>query len=233
MNKIEQKVYDKYKREIVRIIKSKYKKKAYAEAKLKKIYLESGLDIRKEIKKIANQLYKTYIPAIEDEINIRLSEFENSDRFKQALKAENELNKRKLSCKSLKKYQEFEIHIGNTFLNYLHEEVNRNSDTEITKEEIKYILLSIFYKIIEYMKNGFRIKIGTTLKLWLTQRDVRVNLPDVDTRILEDRLIPKCELCSAFDYKLFQEINKDNEAIKNYYKAKTDRYLTLLQNKKK
>lgn len=227
--KAEQKVYNKYKREISKIIRAKYKRKAHEEAKIKKIYFKSGENVRKKIDEISQELYKTYLPIIEEEIDIRLNEFLNSEKFKKAVKAENDLIKKKLNYKSLKKYQEFEININNTFLKNLYQEVNNCDDIEITEEEIKYILLSIFYKIIDYIKDGYVVKIGTVFKIWLDKRDVRVNLPDVRTRILEDRLIPKIELCKTFGYKLFHSINIDNKAIMNYYKAKMDRFLMLLK----
>ena len=107
-----------------------------------------------------------------------------------------------------------------------------NSDTkepEISREEVKYILLSILYKIIDYLKEGYKIKIGTMMSIWLDQRDIRINLPEVKERILSDRLIPKIALGSAFSYKLFQAINEDNVAIINYYQAKMERFLMLIK----
>lgn len=86
-----------------------------SEAKLKKIYLQNDVDVRKEINNIANQIYTTYLPLIEEEINIKSVEFLNSEGFKKSVSAELELNKKKLSCKALKKFQEFEIHIPNNF----------------------------------------------------------------------------------------------------------------------
>ena len=93
----------------------------------------------------------------------------------------------------------------------LYQEVNSDkSECELSKEEIKYILLCLLYKVIDYLKEGYKIKFGTIFKIWLEKRDIRVNLPNVRNRIIEDRLIPKIELCRSFGYNLFQEINKDN-----------------------
>lgn len=115
----------------------------------------------------------------------------------------------------------------------MYEEINSDGQSEMSKEEIKYILLSILYTIISYMQNEYIVKISTIFKMFLTKRDLRINLPNIHNRILEDRTIPKLELCNVFDHKLFQEINKNNEAIQNYYKAKSDRLLTLLKGRHK
>lgn len=227
MDKIEEKVCNKYRNKVSKIIKKRYSKKAKEEARSKKIYLESGGDMRKKISELAKQIYKTYSPIIETEIEEKVTSFINSDKFKLAVEAEKSI--KKLNYKSLKKYQEFKISVGNGFIDRLYEEVNADSEIIISKEEIKYILLSTIYTIIKYLKDGFTVKIGTILKFWLTKRDVRVNLPDVHTRILEDRLIPKVALCKSFDYKLFHSINQNNEAIINYYKAKAERFLMLLK----
>ena len=42
-------------------------------------------------------------------------------------------------------------------------------------------------------------------------------------------MFPKLKLCSSFDTSLFRIINKDNESIINYYKAKAERLLILLK----
>lgn len=80
---------------------------------------------------------------------------------------------------------------------------------------------------------GYRLKIGTILYIWLNKRDVRVNLPNVKSKIISDRLIPKIKLCNNFDRTLFLEINKNNQAIINYYKMKAERYLSLFKGSKK
>lgn len=230
MNKIEEKIYKKYKREVSRLIRNKYKKKATTEAENEKFRLKAEKNMRKSIDNLAKTLYQTYIPIIEEEIQAKLDSFIESDKFKNAVKAEHEANKKKLNYKSLKKYQEFEIGINNDLLENLYQEVNSDkSECELSKEEIKYILLCLLYKVIDYLKEGYKIKFGTIFKIWLEQRDIRVNLPNVRNRIIEDRLIPKIELCRSFGYNLFQEINKDNTPIINYYRSKIERYLMLLK----
>ena len=67
------------------------------------------------------------------------------------------------------------------------------------------------------------------MSIWLDQRDIRINLPEIKERILSDRLIPKIALGSAFSYKLFQAINEDNVAIMNYYQSKMERFLMLIK----
>lgn len=233
MDKIEEKVLKKYKKEISRIIKNKYRKKAKDMANKDKFYLSANKDMRKSITQLANDIYATFLPVIDEEIENKVNNFINSEKFKNSVKAENSINKKKLSCKSLKKFQEFEIGINNKLLDNLLKEVNSDiSETPMSKEELKYILLSILYKIIDCIKNGYKVKIGTMLSLWLNQRDVRVNLPQVKNRILEDRLVPKLTLGKSFGYNLFQTINKDNLAIMNYYQAKMERFLMLIKKKK-
>lgn len=230
MNKIEEKVLKKYKKEISRIIKNKYKKKSRVEADKQKFYLSSAKNMRKPISELAKDIYKTYIPIIDIEIENKVNDFLESEKFRKAVEAETTINKKKLSCKSLKKFQEFEIGISNSLLEKLIIEINSNSaETPIEKEEVKYILLSIMYKIIDYLKEGYRVKIGTMMSIWLNKRDVRVNLPDVKQRILEDRLMPKISLCRTFGYNLFHTINEDNIAIMNYYQAKMERFLKLIK----
>lgn len=233
MDKTEEKVLKKYKKEISRIIKNKYRKKAKDMANKDKFYLSANKDMRKSITQLANDIYATFLPVIDEEIENKINNFINSEKFKNSVKAENSINKKKLSCKSLKKFQEFEIGINNKLLDNLLKEVNSDiSETPMSKEELKYILLSILYKIIDCIKNGYKVKIGTMLSLWLNQRDIRVNLPQVKNRILEDRLVPKLTLGKSFGYNLFQTINKDNLAIMNYYQAKMERFLMLIKKKK-
>lgn len=230
MNKVEEKILKKYKKEISRIIKNKYKKKAKNEADKQKFYLSATNNMRKSISDLAKEIYKTYIPIVEEEIENKVNLFLESNKFEKAVIAETEINKKKISCKSLKKFQEFEIGINNSLLEKLIAEVNSDiAETPMSKEEVKYILLSIMYKIIDYIKAGYKIKIGTMMSIWLNKRDVRVNLPDVQNRILEDRLIPKISLCRTFGYNLFQIINEDNTAIMNYYQAKMERFLKLIK----
>ena len=122
-----------------------------------------------------------------------------------------------------------ETNISDPF-NYVKDIVEKiEPDAILSKEEIKYILLCLLYKVIDYLKEGYKIKFGTIFKISLEQRDIRVNLPNVRNRIIEDRLIPKIELCRSFGYNLFQEINKDNAPIINYYRSKIERYLMLLK----
>ena len=123
MNKIEEKIYTKYKREVSRLIRNKYKKKATAEAENEKFRLKAEKNMRKSIDNLAKTLYQTYIPIIEEEIQAKLDSFIESDKFKNAVKAEHEANKKKLNYKSLKKYQEFEIGINTDLLENLYQEV--------------------------------------------------------------------------------------------------------------
>lgn len=230
MDKIEEKVLKKYKREISRIIKNKYRNKSQIEAERQKYCLTATNNMRKSISALAQDIFKTYLPIIEEEINAKLEKFRQSDKFQKAIQAELKVNKKKISCKSLKKFQEFEIGVNNSLLDNLLQEINSDTkEPEISREEVKYILLSILYKIIDYLKEGYKIKIGTMMSIWLDQRDIRINLPEVKERILSDRLIPKIALGSAFSYKLFQAINEDNVAIMNYYQAKMERFLMLIK----
>lgn len=233
MNKLEEKVLKKYRQEISKIIRNKYRKKSQIEAEKEKYCLSAEGNVRNTINDLAKDIYQTYLPVIEEEIESKIEVFKNSDKFKKAIQTEKIISKKKISCKSLKKYQEFEIGINNTLLDNLFIEVN-NNDKEplISREEIKYILLSILYKIIDYIKDGYKIKIGTMMSIWLDKRDIRVNLPEVTDRILEDRLVPKISLGNAFGYKLFQAINHDNTAIINYYQAKMERFLMLIKKSK-
>lgn len=230
MDKIEEKVLKKYKREISRIIKNKYRNKSQIEAERQKYCLTATNNMRKSISALAQDIFKTYLPIIEEEINAKLEKFRQSDKFQKAIQAELKVNKKKISCKSLKKFQEFEIGINNSLLDNLLQEINSDTkEPEISREEVKYILLSILYKIIDYLKEGYKIKIGTMMSIWLDQRDIRINLPEIKERVLSDRLIPKIALGSAFGYKLFQAINEDNVAIMNYYQAKMERFLMLIK----
>ena len=225
---IEEKVLNKYKRNISRIIKNKYRRKSKMEAKKNKFQLSASGNMRNIMNEFAKDIYKTYLPIIQNEIDEKVKIFQESDDYQNAILAEMNVNKKKISCRSLKKFQEFEINIKNDILNMITNEVNSDG-SDVSKEEVKYILLSIFYKVIDYLKLGYKIKFGTMMTIYLDKRDVRVNLPEVKTRILEDRLIPKIKLCNSFGYNLFQSINKDNKAILNYYKAKMERFLNLMR----
>ena len=57
MAKIEDRVINRYKKEITRIIKSKYRKKAYEEARQSKFYLEASGNMRKPISDFANKSF--------------------------------------------------------------------------------------------------------------------------------------------------------------------------------
>lgn len=229
MDKIEEKVLKSYRDNISRIIRRKYRKKALLEARSKKMYFPVGENNRDIIKNLTNDIYATYTVIIESEIEVLVSEFKNSEKFQKAINAEKELSKKKLNFKSLKKYQEFKINIDKKFLKLLYEEVNSDDQIKISIEEIQYIILLIFYKIIDYIKNGYKVKVGTIFNIWLDKRDMRINLPDVKNHLLENRIVPKLKLCKGFSYNLFNAINKDNEAIINYYKAKMERFLMLLK----
>lgn len=229
MDKIEEKVYKKYRTKISQAIRLKYKNKAHNEAVSRKIYLETNENNRKNIQELAKQIYKTYEHIINTEIDIKLNEFLSSQRFKESVDKEIDLQNKKLSYKSLKRYQDLKIGIDKKFINAMLNEINTEGETKINEEELRYILLLIFYKIIDYIKAGYKIKISTLCTLWVEKRDFRVNLPDIKNRILEDRLVPKLKLCKKFSYNLFNEINKENKAIINYYKAKLERFLILLK----
>lgn len=232
--KIKQKVLNDYRLNISKIIRAKYKKKAYLEAKAKKIYFDPKEDLAKQFQEVQSEIYKKYKPIIEDEIKIKLEDFIDSERYEKAIENEINLSKRKLSYKILKRYQQFNINIHKKFLDYLYDEVNSDpKETVIKMEELHYIVLCIFYKIIDILMAGYRLKIGTILYIWLNKRDVRVNLPNVKSKIISDRLIPKIKLCNNFDRTLFLEINKNNQAIINYYKMKAERYLSLFKGSKK
>lgn len=229
-DKIKEKVLNKYSRNIAKFIKNKYKKISLKEAKEKKIYLDSSQNMRKNINEIAKNIYETYLPIIEQETSMKIEEFVLSEEFQKAILNEEKLSKRSLSYKNLKQYKKFPINIPSSFIDLMYDEVNKDiSEPNIPKDEIKYILLLILYKIIQSIVNGIKIKIGTFAYIWCDIRDIRVNLPDVKNRILSNRFVPKIKLCRKFDYDLFKEINKDNDAIMNYYKAKVDRFLMLLK----
>jgi len=231
---IEAKVYKKYRQRVVSFVKNKYKKISELELRNKKIYLEKG-SAYPELKKIKSEIYKSYAPIIEMEIREKLAEVLNSESYESALKAEEIVQRKRLHYKALKDYQNFPITIPDIFIDLLYNEVNSNlanNENIIEKEELKYLTFLSMYAIIDSIRKGFKIKLGTCLKIWADKRDVRVNLPDFRNRIMSDRLIPKVELCKNFGYRYFQKINQNNEAIINYYQAKMERYLILLKIKK-
>lgn len=229
MNKIEEKICKEYRTKISKLVRSKYKKIAHNDAVSRKIYLEAEENSRKKIQELARQIYQTYEHLIDTEIESRFNDFVSSPKFKESVNREIDLQNKKLSYKSLKRYQDFKIGIDKSFIKAMLDEVNVDGEPEINEEELKYILLLILYKIIDYIRDGYKIKISTLCTIWIEKRDFRVNLPDVKSRILEDRLMPKLKLCKKFSYELFNEINKDNKAIINYCKAKLERFLILLK----
>lgn len=233
MSKIEEKIIDRYKKHITKLIKRKYFLLSEQEAKNKKFYLEKKSNTPENIAKIQKEIYANYSEIIESEIEIRVEQFVNSEKFKKSIESQSKLEKRKLSYKNLKQYQDFTINILQSFLDLMDEEVNKDKNLKkISKEEIKYILLLVFYKIINKIREGYKVKVGTLFYIWIEKRDVRVNLPSASKRIIEDRLIPKLKLCRSFGYEVFKSINKDNEAILTYYKEKLERFLLLLKLKR-
>ena len=64
MDKIEEKVLKKYKREISRIIKNKYRNKSQIEAERQKYCLTATNNMRKSISALAQDIFKTYLPMI-------------------------------------------------------------------------------------------------------------------------------------------------------------------------
>ena len=210
-------------------VSRKYKKIASEEANSKKIYFNKE-DCSKQLLKLKKDIYNSYSAMIEDEISSRLLRITKSDKFSRAVNAERELSKKTLHYKAIKKYQRLPIHISDSFIDELYHEVNKDViDADLIKrEELRYLTLLIFYGIIDSIKQGLIVKFGTVCRLWCNKRDFVSNLP-IDNRIKYDRMFPKLKLCSSFDTSLFRIINKDNESIINYYKAKAERLLILLK----
>lgn len=233
MKYIRDRIRQKYLKMIRKSVINKYKKKALNEAMASKMYLDKE-DNSRQLGFLKRQIYQTYMPIIDEEINYRLNEILNSPRFDKAVEAEKALGKKTLHYKSLRRYQQQPIHITDDFLNLLSLEVNKDapSDDIISINELRYLTLTILYAIIDYIKDGYRIKFGTLFRIWCEKRDFISNLPLVNGKIKEDYLFPKVKLCKAFDNVLFNKINEDNEAIMNYYKAKMERLLILLKIKK-
>jgi len=233
MDKFENKIYQKYLKMIKSSVVKKYKKIANNQALEKKIYLDKE-NCSNDLIKLRKDIYNSYLPIIEDEITNRINNVLNSGKFDKAVNAERELSKKVLHYKALKKYQKLPIHISEEFLDILSKEVNLNVDSKdiIKKEELRYLTLLILYSIIDNIKQGYRIKFGTLFRIWCDKMDFVSNLPKIENKIYLNRLKPKVKLCKSFDNKLFNRINEDNEAIINYYKAKTERLLILLKIKR-
>lgn len=233
MKYIEDKIRQKYLKMIKKSVINKYKTKAHNEALESKMYLDKE-DNTRQFGFLKRQIYQTYMPLIDEEISYRLNEALNSPRFSKAVEAEKALKKKTLHYKSLRRYQQQPIHITTEFLNLLSEEVNRHApqDDIISINELRYLTLTILYAIIDYIRDGYKIKFGTLFRIWCEKRDFVSNLPLGEHKIKEDYLFPKVKLCKVFDNLLFNKINEDNEAIMNYYKSKIERLLILLKIKK-
>jgi hypothetical protein len=234
---IEKCLKKKYLKRITNIVKRKYKNICNTELKNKEFYFEKGKKSVSE-QKIKEQILKSYEPIIEQEIKYLYENIINSDTYQNALENEEKLQLNRLHYKNLKEYQKFPIHIPESFIDAILNElsdVSASSERAFSREEVQYLTLITLYGIIDYIKQGFEIKIGTVLRFLSKTRDVRVNLPDEKiecSRILEDRIIPKIKLCKEFGRNYFMKINENNQAIINYYKEKTERFLILIRNKK-
>jgi len=234
---IEKCLKKKYLKRITNIVKRKYKNICNTELKNKEFYFEKGKKSVSE-QKIKEQILKSYEPIIEQEIKYLYENIINSDTYQNALENEEKLQLNRLHYKNLKEYQKFPIHIPESFIDAILNElcdVSASSERAFSREEVQYLTLITLYGIIDYIKQGFEIKIGTCLKFFSKTRDVRINLPDEKiecSRILEDRIIPKIKLCKEFGRNYFMKINENNQAIINYYKEKTERFLILIRNKK-
>lgn len=234
---IEKALLKKYLKRITNTVRNKYKRLCDTELKNKEFYFDKGKKYAEE-QEIRIQILKSYEPLIEQEIKYLYENIINSDTYQNALKNEEKLQLNRLHYKNLKEYQKFPIHIPESFIEAILSElcgICETSERSFTPEEIQYLTLITLYGIIDYIKQGFEIKIGTALKFLSKTRDVRVNLPDEKiecSRILEDRIIPKIKLCKEFGRNYFMKINENNQAIINYYKEKTERFLILIRNKK-
>lgn len=224
MNKYENKVYQKYKKFITRSVIRTYRNMAKREAQSKKIYLDD-VNVNKQIKEIERQIFETYSALIEDEIKYRLEKVMASEKYKLAIIREKELSKKNLSYKSLKMYRECPINISPRFLEILSEEMGEHN---ISPQNIKYLTLVILYGILKKIKEGVRIKFCNLFYIWAEKRDFICNLPDTEQRIMPDRIIPKFKFSKAFDRKMFHKLNEDNEAILEFYRQKTERFLMYL-----
>ena len=233
---IEKSLQKKYLKRVTNTVKNKYKRICDTELKNKDFYFEKGKKVQSE-QEIRKQILKSYEPLIQQEIEYLYQNIINSDTYKNALENEEKLQLNRLHYKNLREYQRFPIHIPDEFIDCMLGELNSSLKPGIrqfTKEEIQYLTLITLYAIIDYIKQGFVIKIGTCLKFMSKQRDIRVNLPDEKiscSRILENRIVPKVQLCKEFGRNYFMKINENNEAIINYYKEKVERFLILIRSK--
>ena len=234
---IEKGLQKKYLKRITNTVRNKYKRLCDTELKNKEFYFDKGKKTISE-QEFRAQILKSYEPLIEQEIKYLYENIINSHTYQNALKNEEKLQLNRLHYKNLKEYQKFPIHIPESFIEAILNELCgtcATSERPFTSEEVQYLTLITLYGIIDYIKQGFEIKIGTALKFLSRTRDVRVNLPDEKiecSRILEDRIIPKIQLCKEFGRNYFMKINENNQAIINYYKEKTERFLILIRNKK-
>lgn len=234
---IEKGLQKKYLKRITNTVKNKYNRICDTELKNKEFYFEKGKKYTSE-QEVRAQILKSYEPLIEQEIKYLYENIINSDTYQNALKNEEKLQLNRLHYKNLKEYQKFPIHIPEYFIDAILNELCgtcATSERPFSREEVQYLTLITLYGIIDYIKQGFEIKIGTCLKFLSKTRDVRVNLPDEKiecSRILEDRIIPKIQLCKEFGRNYFMKINENNQAIINYYREKTERFLILIRNKK-
>lgn len=235
---IEKCLKKKYLNRITKIVKNKYKRLCNIELKNKDFYFEKGKKTFLE-QDIRCKIMKSYEPLIENEIKYLYQNVLSSESYQIALENEQKLQLNKLHYKNIKEYQKFPIHVSDNFINYLLTEINKdikNNYKPFTKEEVQYLTLITLYSIIDYIKQGFIIKIGTCLNFLSNIRDIRINLPDEKiecSRIIQDRIIPKVKLCKEFGKNYFMKINENNQAIINYYKEKTERFLILIKIKNK
>src|SRR5574344_600829 len=235
---IEKELKKKYLKRITNTVKNKYKRLCDTELKNKEFYFEKGKKYASE-QEMRSQIIKSYEPLIEQEIKYLYENVINSEAYQNALNNEEKLQLNRLHHKNLKEYQKFPIHIPDSFIDAILNElcnVSTPSERAFTREEVQYLTLITLYGIIDYIKQGFEVKIGTCLKFLSKTRDVRVNLPDekIDcSRILEDRIIPKVKLCKEFGRNYFMKINEKNQAIINYDREKTERFLILIKGKSK
>ena len=234
---IEKGLQKKYLKRITNTVKNKYNRICDTELKNKEFYFEKGKKHISE-QEIRSQILKSYEPLIKQEIKYLYENILNSDTYQNALNNEEKLQLNRLHYKNLREYQKFPIHIPDSFVDAILNELSDAcvpSERPFSREEVQYLTLITLYGIIDCIRQGFEIKIGTILKFLSKTRDIRINLPDekIDcSRILEDRIIPKVKLCKEFGRNYFMKINENNQAIINYYREKTERFLILIRNKK-